>query len=131
MLGSTIQEIQDNRLEAAREACARVNSEESDNIVVLKGAGTIIAAKDGTALINTTGNPGMATGGMGDVLSGMIGSLLCQGLKPLEAAAAGVYLHGLAADGLYREVGIGYSATEVADHVPVTLHRILQKRNMP
>jgi len=67
-------------------------------IVVLKGAHTAIAHPDGAYYLNTTGNPGMATGGSGDVLSGMITALLAQGVKPLEAALAGVYLHGLAGD---------------------------------
>jgi hydroxyethylthiazole kinase-like uncharacterized protein yjeF len=67
-------------------------------IVVLKGAYTGIASPDGSYWFNTTGNPGMATGGSGDVLTGLITGLLAQGLKPLDAALAGVYLHGLAGD---------------------------------
>jgi hydroxyethylthiazole kinase-like uncharacterized protein yjeF len=67
-------------------------------IVVLKGACTGIASPDGSYWFNTTGNPGMATGGSGDVLTGLITGLLAQGLKPLDAALAGVYLHGLAGD---------------------------------
>ncbi|MGW8316062.1 MAG: NAD(P)H-hydrate dehydratase [Bacteroidales bacterium] len=67
-------------------------------IVVLKGAHTGIAAPDGRYWFNTTGNPGMATGGSGDVLTGLLAGLLAQGIDPLEAALAGVYLHGLAGD---------------------------------
>jgi hydroxyethylthiazole kinase-like uncharacterized protein yjeF len=67
-------------------------------IVVLKGAYTGIAAPDGSYRFNTTGNPGMATGGSGDVLTGLVTGLLAQGIKPLDAAVAGVYLHGLAGD---------------------------------
>jgi ADP-dependent NAD(P)H-hydrate dehydratase / NAD(P)H-hydrate epimerase len=67
-------------------------------IVVLKGANTSIAMPDGTCFFNSTGNPGMATGGSGDVLSGILLSLLAQGYKPADAALAGVYLHGLAGD---------------------------------
>lgn len=67
-------------------------------VVVLKGAFTGIAAPDGNYWFNTTGNPGMATGGSGDVLTGLITGLLAQGMKPLDAAIAGVYLHGLAGD---------------------------------
>lgn len=67
-------------------------------LVVLKGAHTCIATPGGEAYFNTTGNPGMAKGGSGDVLSGIIGGLLARGLQPLHAAAAGVYIHGLAGD---------------------------------
>jgi NAD(P)H-hydrate epimerase len=66
--------------------------------VILKGAYTGIAAPDGRYWFNTTGNPGMATGGSGDVLTGLLTGLLAQGMDPLEAAIAGVYLHGLAGD---------------------------------
>ncbi len=125
LLDVPVTEIQKNRLDAAQEACMRLKNQKNDAIVVLKGAGTIIAsAKGAHRLINTSGNPGMATGGMGDVLSGCIGALLCQGLAPLDAAAAGVYLHGKAADSLYQDVGIGYTATEVADAIPAILREI-------
>jgi NAD(P)H-hydrate epimerase len=67
-------------------------------IVILKGAHTGIAAPDGRYWFNTTGNPGMATGGSGDVLTGLLAGLLAQGIDPLDAALAGVYLHGLAGD---------------------------------
>lgn len=67
-------------------------------VVVLKGAYTGIASPDGSYCFNSTGNPGMATGGSGDVLTGLITGLLAQGMKPVDAALAGVYLHGLAGD---------------------------------
>ena len=67
-------------------------------IVVLKGAYTAIATPDGRYWFNTTGNPGMATGGSGDVLTGLITGLLAQGITPPDAALAGVYIHGLAGD---------------------------------
>ena len=67
-------------------------------ILVLKGAHTSVAMPEGTVYFNSTGNPGMATGGSGDVLTGMIASLLAQGYEPADAAVAGVYLHGLAGD---------------------------------
>lgn len=127
LLGWSTTEIQENRLEAARQACARFNSNGSQHIIILKGAGTIICQPGRRLMINTSGNPGMATGGMGDVLSGMIGGLLCQGCDPFEAAAAAVYLHGSAADSLYRSVSVGYSAREVADAVPSTLKTLLAR----
>ncbi|WP_340394874.1 NAD(P)H-hydrate dehydratase [Paenibacillus sp. FSL E2-0177] len=71
--------------------------------LVLKGAHTVIATPEGQAYVNTTGHPGMGTGGAGDVLTGMISSLLAQGLHATQAAAFGVYLHGLAGEGAARQ----------------------------
>lgn len=110
--------IQDNRLEATLLGCDLFKNDLHDIVLILKGAGTITAAGNGSAIINTTGNPGMATGGMGDVLSGVIGALICQGLAPLDAAVAGVFLHGAAADRLYEKCGSGFLASEVADMIP-------------
>ena len=64
----------------------------------MKGAATVIAAPDGRCAINPTGNPGMAKGGSGDVLAGMAGAFLAQGLAPFETAVLAVYLHGMAGD---------------------------------
>src|SRR4029078_7889369 len=72
--------------------------------VVLKGAGSVCAWPDGKWAINTSGNPGMASGGMGDVLTGILAALIAQGVRPEAALMAGVYLHGAAADAL---VGLG------------------------
>ncbi|HOY70881.1 MAG TPA: NAD(P)H-hydrate dehydratase [Methylotenera sp.] len=82
---------------------------------VLKGENTVIAHDDGTYFINETGNVGLASGGTGDVLSGVIGSLMAQGLSGLEAATLGVYVHGAAADALVKNgIGpIGLTASEV------------------
>lgn len=74
-------------------------------VVVLKGAGTVIAAPDGRVAVNTTGNPGLSRGGSGDVLAGMTAALLACGLPAFEAAACGVYLHGAAADRAVRTQG--------------------------
>jgi NAD(P)H-hydrate epimerase len=94
LTGKSVAVIQQNRLEAAREFAAAHGV-----IVVLKGARTIIAAPDGQALVNTSGNPAMAKGGSGDLLTGLVAGLLAQfGDKPIEAVALGVWLHGLAAD---------------------------------
>jgi len=73
--------------------------------LVLKGARTLIAEPDGRVLINPTGNPGMASGGTGDVLTGIIGALLARGIDAAHAAPAGVYLHGLAGDVAAERVG--------------------------
>jgi NAD(P)H-hydrate epimerase len=88
-------------------------------ITVLKTAQTVISDVNGKIFINSTGNPGMASGGMGDVLSGMIGSFISQGMAPIEACKAGVYLHGLAADLLAEKIGeIGITASQVAENIP-------------
>ena len=118
LLDKSADDIQENRLDAAILGGNLFRNDAHDTVMVLKGAGTIIAAGDGSTTINTTGNPGMATGGMGDVLCGVIGALVCQGLSPLHAAVAGVYLHGAAADRLYEKYGVGFLASEVADMVP-------------
>ncbi len=93
LAGLTAQEVQARRLEVAREIAAEYGC-----IVVLKGAQTLVAAPDGRLSLNPTGNPALASGGTGDVLTGLIGGLLAQGLSPWDAARLGVYLHGLAAD---------------------------------
>ena len=85
-------------VQADRVATARRFATEHRCVVVLKGARSVIAAADGAVWINPTGNPGMASGGMGDALSGMLGAFLAQGLSPSEAACLGVYLHGEVAD---------------------------------
>ncbi len=83
-------------------------------VVVLKGARTVIASPSGAAFINPTGNPGMATGGTGDVLSGLVGALCAQGLAPLDAAIVGVYAHGLAGDlAAERHGRLGLIASDV------------------
>lgn len=93
LVGKTAKEVQARRWELAGSFAA-----EHDVVLVLKGAGTVVTDKSGKLRINSTGNPGMAKGGMGDVLTGMIGALLAQGLDACAAACAGVFLHGLAGD---------------------------------
>jgi ADP-dependent NAD(P)H-hydrate dehydratase / NAD(P)H-hydrate epimerase len=123
---STPAEIQNDRLQAAKTACSTFNRDKHGNvIIVLKGDGTVIASNDGNAMINTTGNPGMAAGGMGDVLSGVIGALICQGFTCLQAAGAGVFLHGSSGDSLSKKMGYGYTASELADNIPFTLKKYI------
>ena len=102
--------VQNDRLAAARELVNQLHSH-----VVLKGAGSICITRDGKWHINTSGNPGLASAGMGDVLAGMIAALMAQGLSPEHAMLYGVYLHGAAADEcLAQGIGpVGLTATEV------------------
>jgi NAD(P)H-hydrate epimerase len=117
LLGSTTAEIQADRVGAARRLATAANA-----VVVLKGARTIVCAPDGTAGINTTGNPGMATGGTGDVLAGVIGALLAQGLAPYEAARAGAFVHGRAGDLAAAALGpVGITAGDLISHLPAAL----------
>jgi ADP-dependent NAD(P)H-hydrate dehydratase / NAD(P)H-hydrate epimerase len=111
LLDVSAEHIQKDRTESALKLAKSLNA-----TCVLKGAGTVCAHYDGSWFINTSGNLGLASGGMGDVLSGIIGSLMAQGLTGLEAAKLGVYVHGAAADALVeRGVGpIGLTASEVA-----------------
>ena len=110
LLDCPIREIQGDRVRAACELAERYCSH-----IALKGCGTVIATVDGRWWVNSTGNPGMATAGMGDVLSGMIVALLAQGWPAEAALLAGVHLHGAAADQLVASgVGpIGLTAGEV------------------
>lgn len=93
--------------------------------LVLKGARTVIAEPGGFAWVNPTGNPGMASGGMGDVLAGAIGGLLAQGLPPAEAACLGAYVHGLAADRAAAAGEIGLLAGDVAEGLRTALAALL------
>ena len=106
LLGASTSDVQKDRVASAREIAGRTRS-----WVVLKGAGSVCAAPDGRWFVNDTGNPGMAVAGMGDVLSGVVGSLLAQGRDVEDALLGGVRLHGLAGDDqasrLVGHVGIG------------------------
>lgn len=99
LLKTTVKDVQSNRMIYAKSFAQTYNV-----ILVLKGAGTIIAQPDGTAQVNGTGNPGMAKGGSGDVLAGMIASFVAQGIEPAKAAAGAVYLHGAVGDLCAREL---------------------------
>lgn len=112
--GLSTAEIQLDRISAARSFAT-----EHGVFLLLKGAGTVIASPDGRVAVNSTGNPGMAAGGMGDVLTGIIVGLLSQGHEPETAARLGAFLHGLSADLLAKESGpFGFLAGEVAQGLP-------------
>lgn len=120
LLGVKVEEVQRHRLRTARTAAERFRV-----VVVLKGARTVVADPGGDAFVVPTGNPGMATGGMGDVLTGAIAGLIGQRLSPLSAAWTGAYLHGLAGDLAAAARGpAGFLAREVADHLPAALRAV-------
>ncbi|MBI3458464.1 MAG: NAD(P)H-hydrate dehydratase [Candidatus Rokubacteria bacterium] len=123
LLGRRIAEVQADRI-----GSARALADASGAWVALKGAGTLVASPGGAqadVLLNPTGNPGMATGGMGDVLTGIAGGLLAQGLRPEAALRAAVYLHGLAGDLAAADRGnAGLLASDVAHTVPAALRQL-------
>ncbi len=117
LLGVSSKEVQEDRIGISRKFAEKYGC-----WLVLKGARTIIAAPDGNVYINTTGNPGMASGGTGDALSGMIGSFLGQGCTPPESALLGVYLHGYAGDLAAEEKGeASLIATDIIGKLPEVL----------
>jgi hydroxyethylthiazole kinase-like uncharacterized protein yjeF len=126
LLGTTVAAIEADRLAAARQLAALTRS-----VVVLKGARTVVC--DGTldddyCSINPTGGPALGTGGSGDVLAGVIGALLAQGLPAIDAARAGVYVHGLAGDelvGLHGERGV------ISSDLPLAVSGVIAKIPRP
>ncbi len=127
LLGISTLDVQADRLAAARRAAL-----ETGAVVVLKGHRTLIAS-DAGVWINPTGNSGMATGGTGDALTGLLAALLAQGLEPLDAARLGVYLHGLAADLAVDAAGTGdpelakLTASDLIDHLPAAFRRLAEE----
>ena len=120
MLGMKVAEIQADRIEAVRGFCRRFHT-----FLVLKGAGSVIGEPSGQIFINPTGNPGMATGGTGDVLTGMVGAFLARGMSPLHALQAAVYLHGLAGDLARGEKGEeGLIAGDILEAVPSAILKV-------
>jgi NAD(P)H-hydrate repair Nnr-like enzyme with NAD(P)H-hydrate dehydratase domain len=122
-------EVQANRIAASLTLAQRLRCD-----VVLKGAGSICASADGRWRINTTGNPGLASAGQGDVLTGMVAALIAQGASAPDALAAAVHLHGAAADALVADgVGpAGLTASEVIDRARSILNqRIVGEQSDP
>ena len=112
-------------IEGNRTSAAESFSKETGTYLVLKGVPTIIAEPEGRTFINTTGNPGMATAGAGDVLTGMIAAFLAQGLNPSDASMLGVYLHGLAGDIAAAEKGMhSLIATDIIGKIPEAFLRL-------
>ena len=112
------------RVNQSRTETALAFAEKYGVVCVLKGAGTVIADKDGRALLNTTGNSGMATGGSGDVLAGMVSAFLAQGACPFDAAAAAVYLHGLAGDIAKERLGrVSMLPTDLIDCISLAFQK--------
>lgn len=122
LLGVTATIVKADRLENARELAQRLNA-----VVVLKGAGSVIARQDGEVAINPTGNPGLATGGSGDVLAGVCGALLGQGWPAWQAALGAVWLHGAAADRLVAagDGPVGLTAGELPRAIRAELNRLV------
>ena len=113
LLSKSTDEIQQDRIRACKEL-----SEKTGAVVLLKGCNTVIC-KGNEVYINSTGNQGMAKGGSGDVLSGIIGSFLAQGMGALESAVCGAYVHGLSGDQLVKEFSLtGITPTMMIDALP-------------
>ena len=120
LTGLTVGRLQADRVATAKEWAARWQC-----CVVLKGANTLIADADGMVWVSPFVNPALATGGTGDVLSGIIVGLLAQGLTPADAASCGVYLHGLAAQAVAERTGdAGLAASDLLDAIPPAMHRL-------
>ena len=121
LIESTVADVQNDRISCARDFAVKFMAH-----VVLKGARTVIAHPDGKVFINRTGNPGMASGGMGDVLTGIIAGLIAQGHSPESATHAGVYLHGAAADALAKtNRPFGFIASDVMNTIPEQIGQLI------
>lgn len=124
IIGMSTKEILANPIEVVRATAQKLNV-----ILILKGAPTIVGAPDGCVFINSTGNPGMATAGMGDVLTGVVAGLVAQRMSPLDGALAGVYIHGLAGDLAKSKVGqAGLMAGDVLRNLPFAM-KYFEKNN--
>ncbi|WP_313756137.1 NAD(P)H-hydrate dehydratase [Tissierella sp.] len=119
-LGKNIKEIQENRIYYSKYTSHKYNI-----IVVLKGCNTIVAEPSGELYINATGNPGMATAGSGDLLTGIIASFIGQGIRPFDAAKLGVFCHGLAGDLATAYKGeYGIISTDILECIPDSIKKI-------
>jgi NAD(P)H-hydrate epimerase len=125
LIAATTEAVQRDRVGSARRFAAAHRC-----TLILKGARTVIAGAEGMVWINPTGNPGMASGGMGDVLAGILAGLLAQRLEPTEAARLGVYVHGAVADAVAARNGeIGLIASDIVDALPRGLRALRERRD--
>jgi NAD(P)H-hydrate epimerase len=114
LMGKDVEEIQSNRTDMARSV-----AEVTGAVVVLKGHKTVVANPEGKIYVNETGNSGMASGGTGDVLTGMIASFIGQGIDDYSSAVCAVYIHGMAGDIAAEEIGqFSMTASDVLDFLP-------------
>jgi NAD(P)H-hydrate epimerase len=126
LIGGSVRELEQNRIGMAQQFVQELSITQEQDIIqeqnvtlVLKGAPTVIAGANGEVWLNATGNPGMATAGMGDVLTGVIAGLIAQGVSSFDAAVLGVYLHGLAGDIVAESLGMhGLMAGDVLNAIP-------------
>src|SRR5262249_25911053 len=127
LVGMTTDEVQSSRPEIARNFALAHHV-----YVVLKGHRTLIATPDDKMFINPTGNPGMATGGTGDVLTGMIAAWLAQLLDAEAACKLAVYLHGMAGDVAEREIGeVSMTAGDLAGHIGAAIFELTGRHKVP
>jgi ADP-dependent NAD(P)H-hydrate dehydratase / NAD(P)H-hydrate epimerase len=121
LTGASIESIVGDRAKAASEFALRQNI-----TVLLKGLNTVISSPKGELLINAPGNPGMATAGTGDVLSGIIGAFAAHGLNPADAAICGAFVHGYAGDLAGQEKGFsGMTASDIIELIPKSINAIM------
>ena len=124
---TTSKEIQQNRIEHARKFAVNYRC-----YLVLKGARSVISTPKGHVYINPTGNPGMSSGGMGDILTGVISGLISQKYSPEEACLLGTFIHGLSGDIVAEKIGrSGITATDVANSIPEALKQIKIQEKEP
>jgi NAD(P)H-hydrate epimerase len=123
LIGVKAEEISKNKA-----TYARTTAQKTGGIVVLKGWHTIISTPDGECFENTTGNPGMATAGSGDILTGIIASFSAQGLPLLNACIAGVFIHGLSGDIAAQDKGqYGMTAADIMNNIPYAIKQLLNR----
>ena len=114
-----------SEIQADREAVALKFAKEYNCVLLLKGNKTVIASPDGRVHINESGNSGMASGGMGDVLTGVIASFIGQGVDAYDGAVLGAYVHGLAGDIAVKEIGeFGLIAGDVTEKLAIAIKEI-------
>ncbi len=120
LIGLSVEDIQGNRIKIAKEYANRWNV-----VLVLKGHHTVVADPSGKTYVNKTGNPGMATAGMGDVLTGIIASFIGQNISVFDAARLAVYCHGLAGDMCAKDKGeYGIIASDIVEYIPKAILKV-------